>query len=183
MNLKLKFRSKFNHDFTNDGYLQSAVWKVIYNFKIKRAKEARHNQFLFQNVQNNEIFEIWKMFKNNSWINVYYTKSKRLQSLNCLFYFDWKYHFRVNLVQKIKIVTLSGNLVPRLIWICENQWWCSLLQFLTGNTFLGKFDPKNQNYHLKRKFFTKTNLNMRNSMMMFTFSVFDQKYLFPQSWS
>ena len=24
-------------------------------------------------------------------------------------------HFRVNLVQKIKIVTLSGNLVPRLI--------------------------------------------------------------------
>ena len=26
--------------------------------KVKRAQEARVNQFLFQNVQNNEIFEI-----------------------------------------------------------------------------------------------------------------------------
>ena len=77
-NLKLKFRSKFNHGFTNHGYLHCAVWKALYNFKIKRAQGARHNQFFFQNVQNNEIFEIFKMFKNNSWINVYYTKSKRL---------------------------------------------------------------------------------------------------------
>ena len=72
-NLKLKFRSKVDHNFTNH-----AVWKPLYNFKIKRAQEARHNQLFFQNVQNNEIFEIFKMFKNNSWINVYYTKSKRL---------------------------------------------------------------------------------------------------------
>ena len=76
-NLKLKFRSKFNHDFTNNGYLHSAVWKALYNFKIKRAQEARHNQFFFQNVQNNEIFEIFKMFRNNSWINVYCKKRKR----------------------------------------------------------------------------------------------------------
>ena len=47
----------------------------LYNFQIKRAQEARHNQFFFQNVPNNEIFEIFKMFKN---INVYYTKKKRL---------------------------------------------------------------------------------------------------------
>ena len=46
--------------------------------KVKRAQEARVNQFLFQNVQNNEIFEMSKMFKGNRWINVYYTKSKRL---------------------------------------------------------------------------------------------------------
>ena len=39
---------------------------LIYNFKIKRAQEARHNLFFFQNVQNNEIFEIFKMFKNSS---------------------------------------------------------------------------------------------------------------------
>ena len=50
----------------------------LYNFKIKRAQEARHKHFFFQNVPNNEIFEIFKMFQNNSWINVYYTKSKRL---------------------------------------------------------------------------------------------------------
>ena len=58
--------------------VRTVVWKALYNFKIKRAQEARHNQFFFQNVQNNEIFEIFKMFKNNSWINFYYTKSKRL---------------------------------------------------------------------------------------------------------
>ena len=75
--LKLKFRSKFNHGFTNHGYLHSPVWKDSYNIKVKRAQEARDNQFLFQNVQNNEIFEIFKMFKNNRWINIYYTKSKR----------------------------------------------------------------------------------------------------------
>ena len=45
---------------------------------VKQAQEARDNQFLFQNVQNNEIFEIFKMFKNNRWINVYNKKSKRL---------------------------------------------------------------------------------------------------------
>ena len=32
-NLKLKFRSKFNHDFTNHGYLHSAAWKTLYSFK------------------------------------------------------------------------------------------------------------------------------------------------------
>ena len=36
------------------------------------------NQPLFQNIQNTEILEIFKMFKKNRWINVYYTKSKRL---------------------------------------------------------------------------------------------------------
>ena len=71
-NLKLKFRSKFNHGFTNQGYLHSAI----------KIKEPRR-QDIFQNVQNNEIFEIFKMFKN-SWINVYCTKNKRL---DCLFWF------------------------------------------------------------------------------------------------
>ena len=46
--------------------------------------------------------------------------------------------------EKIKTVSLSGNLAPRLIWICCFQWWCSLFQFLIENTFLGKFGLKNQ---------------------------------------
>ena len=37
---------------------------------------------------------------------------------------------------------------------------------------------QNQNYQFKLKFGTKTNLNMQNSMVMLTFSVFDWKYLF-----
>ena len=32
---------------------------------------------------------------------------------------DQKYPFWANLVQKIKIVSFSWNLVPRLIWICK----------------------------------------------------------------
>ena len=57
--------------------------------------------------------------------------------------------------QKIKIVSLSGNLVPRLIWICGIKWWSSLFQFLTGNTFLGKFGPKNQTCQFELKFGTR----------------------------
>ena len=123
----------------------TVVWKALYNFKIKRAQEARHNQFFFQNVQNNEIFEIFKMFKNSSWINAYYTKSKRLSSLDCLFYFRLEIPFLgVNLVQKFKIISLSLNFVPRLIQTWRIPWWSSLFLFSTGNTFLGEFGRKNQ---------------------------------------
>ena len=43
--MSLKFRSKFDHDFTNHGYLHSAVWKTLYNFKVKRAQKARNFSF------------------------------------------------------------------------------------------------------------------------------------------
>ena len=33
----------------------------------------------------------------------------------------------------LKIVNLSWNLVPRLIQICRNQWWCSLFLFYCFN--------------------------------------------------
>ena len=58
--------------------------------------------------------------------------------------------FWVNLVKTIKIVSISSNLVPRLIWICGIQ-WCSLFQFLTGNNFLGKIGPKNQHCQFELK--------------------------------
>ena len=55
--------------------------------------------------------------------------------------------------------------------------------------FLGKFGPKNQNCQFKLKFGTynnsnklkfgtQSNLNMQNSVVTFTFPVFDQKYPF-----
>ena len=40
----------------------------------------------------------------------------------------------------------------KLIRICRIQWWSSLFLFWTGNTFLGKFGPKSQNYHFKLEF-------------------------------
>ena len=133
---------------------------------------------------------------------------------------DQKNAFWVNLVNGIKIVTLSWNLVPRLIWICGIQ-WCSHFLFLTRNTFLGKFGPKNQhcqfqlkfcatliwicrimwkisgahffyfrpekpllgksdqkyqNCQFKLEFGIKTNLNIQDSLVMFTFSVFELQY-------
>ena len=94
------------------------------------------------------------------------------------FVFEWKCPFWANLVQKIKIVTLCWNLVPRLIRICRTHWCYSLFCFWVEILFLGKFGPKNQNCHFKLKFGTYTNSNMQNSMVMFSFSVFDRKYPF-----
>ena len=94
--------------------------------------------------------------------------------------FDWKYSFWVNLVQKLKIVSLSWNLLLKLIRICRITWWCLLFLFWTRNTFFSKFSPKNQNCQFQLKFGTKTNFNMWNSIMMFPFSIFDHKY---PSWS
>ena len=132
--MKLKFRSKFNHGFTNHGYLHSAIWKAFHNFETKRAQEARHNHFFYQNVKNNEIFEIFKMLALFSTGNTF---------------------FWVNLVQKLKIVSLSSNFVSRLIKIYTFPWWCSLFLFSTGNTFLGKFGSKNQNCQFELKFRTR----------------------------
>ena len=62
---------------------------------------------------------------------------------------------------------------------------CRIMQKICGihffvldqkNPFWANLVKKNQNCQFKLKFGTKTNLNMRNSMM-FTLSVFDHKYL------
>ena len=53
------------------------------------------------------------------------------------FDFDRKYPFRANLVQKLRIINLGWNLIPRLIIYAE-FWWCSLFLFSTGNTVLGQ---------------------------------------------
>ena len=47
------------------------------------------------------------------------------------FFLDLKYPFRVNLVQILKIVSLSWNLVPRIFRICNIRWWCSRFFFST----------------------------------------------------
>ena len=64
---------------------------------------------------------------------------------------------------------------------CSPRTACSV--FSWKYVFLGKFGPKTQNYQFKLKFFTKTSSNMHNSIVIFTFSVFDWKYLFGEIWS
>ena len=89
-----------------------------------------------------------------------------------------KHPFWVNLVQKIKIVSLSWNLVPRLIRTCRIQWWCAFFGFRPETPFLGKFGSNSQNCQFKLKFGTWTNSKMQNSMVLFTFSVLYQKHPF-----
>ena len=106
-----------------------------------------------------------------------YTKVNMQNSMVMFIYFvfDWKYPFGANLVEKIKIISWSLDLVARLIRICWIQWCCSLFSFLTGSallgqiwsklsiftvffvsdqkcSFLGKFGPKCQSCQFKAKF-------------------------------
>ena len=125
-----------------------------------------------------------------------------------VFVFFWcrfEIPFWANLAQKIKIVTLSWNFLPRLIWSGAVHFFCfnwkypfeqilSLkLKFGTRNLkyaeliswslfsnfdqilFLSKFGSRNQNCQFKLKFGTLTNSNMQISVVMFNFLFFDRK--------
>ena len=158
--MKLKFRSKCNHDFTNYGYLHSAVWKALYNFKIKRAQEERDSIFKWDKFSF-KMFKIIRSLRSSKCLKTTVELTFTTQKANACSpwtacsVFSWKCLFWVNLVQKLKIISLSWNFVPRLIQICRIPWWCSLFLFSTGNTFLGKFGPKNQNCQFELKFRTR----------------------------
>ena len=109
----------------------------------------------------------WNLVPRLTWIS-------GIQWWYSLFLFSTKNNlFWVNLVQKIEIVSLSWNLVHRIIRICKIQWCCPVFLFSTRNSFLRIFGPENQNCQFKVKFDTYITLNMHNSMVIFTFSVFD----------
>ena len=57
--------------------------------------------------------------------------------MSILFVLERTQPFWTNLVQKIRTVSLSWNLVPRLIRICRMQWCCSLFLFSIGNSLFG----------------------------------------------
>ena len=106
--------------------------------------------------------------------------------------------FWANLVLNFKTVSLSWNLVSRLVQICRIQmviftffvsyqkspFWANLVQKIkvsltpSGSTplleapFFGKFGPTNRNSQLKLKFGTLINSNMQNSMAVFIFFFF-----------
>ena len=61
-----------------------------------------------------------------------------------LFDFEWKDRFWISLVQKVKIISWSWNLVPALIQKCKIQWCCLLFLFFSGNkkkTKYSQFGP------------------------------------------
>ena len=55
---------------------------------------------------------------------------------------EWRCSFWANLVQKVKIISLSWNLVPTPIRACRIQWWYSLFLFLIGNTLVRQICSK-----------------------------------------
>ena len=54
----------------------------------------------------------------------------------------------------------------------------SMVLFSMETHFLDRFGPKYQNCQFQQKFGTYTNSNKQNSMLVFTFSVFDWKHQF-----
>ena len=90
---------------------------------------------------------------------------------------DWKYPFRVNLVQKTQNCQFkmkSGTQINS-----NTEKYVVMFTFFVldqKKTLLGKSGPTNQNCQFRLKFATRTNSNMRDSMIMFTASVFDHKY-------
>ena len=62
------------------------------------------------------------------------------------------YPFWANLVKKIKVFSLTSNLVIKLIPICRFQWWCSLFLFITRNILFGQLVPRIQKCLFKVKF-------------------------------
>ena len=94
------------------------------------------------------------------------------------FVLEWKYPFWANLVQKIKIASLSWNLAPTLIRICRIQWWCLFFLCFIGNTLFGQVWPKKSKLLVEVKIWYLHNSNMQNSIMLFSFFVFEWKYPF-----
>ena len=71
--------------------------------------------------------------------------NSNMQNSMALFIFsvlDRKHPFWANLAQKIEVVSLSWNLIPRLIRISRIQWRSSLFLFETENTLLGQLWSK-----------------------------------------
>ena len=91
--------------------------------------------------------------------------------------FNWKYLCWVNLVQKLKIICLSWNFVPRIIQICTIPCWCSLFCLRLEIPFLVNLVQKIKIVRLSWNFapnqFEYAELCIK--YVVFTFSVLDQK--------
>ena len=113
---------------------------------------------------------LWKWLYINS----------NMQNSMMLFTFsviDWKYRFWANFVQNLKIVSSIWKLDASLI---RYAWFNDSVKFFlfwSDMSFLGKFAQKCQNCYFKVKL-TPRLIQMQNSMMLFSFFVFDQKFFF-----
>ena len=158
--MKLKFRLKFNHDFSIHGYLHSGLKSLIQFWDKKRRQDITNFSF--------KMFKIMRSLRSSKCLKTTVELTFTTQKANACSpwtacsVFDWKYLFWVSLVQKLnlsyqKTYHLSWNFVLRLIQIFIISWWCSLFLFLTGNTFCGKLGPKKKHCQFELKFSTRLN--------------------------
>ena len=88
---------------------------------------------------------------------------------------------------KIKILTLSWNLMPMLIRVCINRGEIHFSVFDQRYPFLGnlvqtKKKKKEKINSLSWNLWDYCNLSMQNSKLILTFSIFVQKYLVCKTW-
>ena len=133
----------------------TVAWKALYYCKIKIGQEARHDQFSFKMFKIMRPLRSSKCLKTTVELTVTIQKSNAFSPWTACSVFNWKHVFWVNLVERLKIISISWNFVTRLVQICRIQWWCSLFLLSIGNTFLGNFDLKNKICHLELKFCTR----------------------------
>ena len=95
---------------------------------------------------------------------------------------DRTYPFWTNSVLKIKIVSLSWNLVTRLFEYVEFSSDVHFFCFRLEIPFLGKVGQKTQNWQFKLKFFTWNNSNLQNLKVKFTFSISAENTILGQIW-
>ena len=135
-------------------YQKSTFWANL----IKKIKNRQFKQ-KFGTKTNLNMRNSITMFKLSVFDRKYFFGKFSPKNQNCQF----ELKFRTTLISICRIM--------QKIW--DVHFFC----FRPEKLFLGKPGQKDQNRQFQHKFSTKTNLNMRNSMMMFTFSVFDHKYL------
>ena len=123
----MKHRWEFNHGFTKRGNLHCAILKALHIFQEERAQKSRNMHFVPQNIQN-EVFNIFKMFKNNM----------KLTRVSC-----W---INSNVRNKDKITRL---IIFLLCHYCWSLLWCNYWKSLKSESCL----PKKILYLLQWKLF------------------------------
>ena len=69
-------------------------------------------------------------------------------------FFNEKYPFGAKVGQKIKIFSLSWNVLPRINWVCKSPSYVQFFSFRPEISFLGKSVLKNENSQSMLKFGT-----------------------------
>ena len=131
-----------------------AICTVLFEklYTIVRQKEPRRQEITNCSFKMFKIMRFWGL---QNVLTFTTQEANSSSSWTACSVFHWKYLFWVNLVQKLKIISLNWNFVPRPIQICKIPLWYSLFRFLTGNTSLGKLGPKNWNCQFELKFRTR----------------------------